>query len=67
MAIFYVFNVYIGTMQKIIGFVFGLLISISVLGQEIEEPNGIYNFVPNAGNGQMEFYIRQMCQVVKFG
>lgn len=36
-------------MQKIIGFVFGLLISVSVFGQEIESPNGIYNFVPNGG------------------
>jgi len=36
-------------MQKIIGFVFGLFISVSVFGQELEQPNGIYNFVPNAG------------------
>jgi len=36
-------------MQKIINFVFGVLLSISVFGQEVEQPNGIYNFVPNAG------------------
>jgi len=36
-------------MRKIIGFVFGLLLSISSIGQEIEQPNGIYNFVPNGG------------------
>ncbi len=36
-------------MQKIIGFVLGVLLSVSVFGQEIEQPNGIYNFVPNGG------------------
>jgi len=49
MSIFYVIIIYIGTMQKIIGFVFGFLISISVFGQEIEQPDGIYNFVTNGG------------------
>ena len=36
-------------MQKIIGFVFGVLMFVSVFGQEIEQSNGIYNFVPNGG------------------